>query len=340
MTAALLASLVFIEKLLEMVGGAVLKGVGGITDTGLKSAAVVVVGGATAVVLGRAVTLEIGGAAVDSVMGGAADSLMGRAPDVLAVAEEISLTVDVTVDVTGKESSIKVGGAAVDTTEESKVVAESTMEVDVATADVLKVGGATVFSTEVGGALVIRMFGILTGIVVVTDGAKNVTEDLMVVAGIMGVAVEITGVAKVDAEPDKIDLASSDKTGVATEELLSVGGLVKVSSCSSSDGSFSSPLVSSSLLCPLEGFVRLSDMLEPLVLVELNEESKLIGLALEVVTAILNKLDSDLDEKPLAGGAVLSTGLAKLVSDFENRLLPPIENLSLLFADSLKVREL
>ena len=239
MTAATLASLVFIEKLLEMVGGAVLEGVGGLTETGLILTAVVVVGGATAVVLGGAVASAIGGAAVDSVMGGAADSLIGGAPDVLAFAEETLLTVDVAVNVTGTESAIKVGGAAVDTTEESKV--ESILAVDVAIAVLLKVGGATVSSTEVGGALVIRMLGVLTGKVVVTDGAENVTEDLMVVAGIMGVAEEITGVAKVDVEPDKTDLALSDKTGVATVELLC--GLVKVLSCSSSDCSFSSSLV-------------------------------------------------------------------------------------------------
>ena len=81
-------------------------------------------------------------------------------------------------------------------------------------------------------------------------------------------------------------------------------------------------------------------MLGPLALVEVSKESKLVGLALEVVTAISNKFDSDFDERLLAGGAVLSAGLAKLVSDFENRPPLPIENLSLLLADNPKVREL
>ena len=41
----------------------------------------------------------------------------------------------------------------------------------------------------------------------------------------------------------------------------------------------------------------------------------------EVVTVDVKKLTSDFDERLLSGGAILSGGLGKLVSDFESKLL-------------------
>ena len=41
----------------------------------------------------------------------------------------------------------------------------------------------------------------------------------------------------------------------------------------------------------------------------------------EVVTVDVKKLNSDFDERLLSGGAILSGGLGKLVSDFESKLL-------------------
>ena len=124
--------------------------------------------------------------------------------------------------------------------------------------------------------------------VALTKGAENITEESIVVAPTVGVAVEVTGMAKVGIDPDRTDLVLSDKMGVAAVESLSAGGLVKVSSCPSSDCSVSSSLVSSLSFCPLNGFVRLSDILGSL---ELNEKCRPPGLVPEVVTAVLKKLD-------------------------------------------------
>ena len=63
-------------------------------------------------------------------------------------------------------------------------------------------------------------------------------------------------------------------------------------------------------------------MLDPLGAVEFSEKSKLLGLVPEVVTVDEKKLNSDCDERLLLpGGAILSAGLEKFVSDFENKLL-------------------
>lgn len=57
------------------------------------------------------------------------------------------------------------------------------------------------------------------------------------------------------------------------------------------------------------------------------------------MTVVLNKLDSDFDDRlPAWGGAVLIVGFGKFVSDFDDRL-PIEENLSLLLVDKPKVSE-
>ena len=275
-TVSPVASVVFTDKLLERVGVAVVEGVGGTTDIKLLTvadvmvgvAAVIVVGGAVDVTVGAAAVIVVGGAAVvtvdvaavggtvvaamggtlvDRVIGGAADSVMGGAPDVLVVAE-----VDEVVDTIAEDNS---------------VVEEITL-VDGAAVTVLKGGRAAVIATEVGGASAEVRTGLFMDTV---DGAKTVTEDSIVVAATVGVAVEVLGVAKVGIDPVTTDLVSSDKMGTATVESLSAGGLVKVSSCSSSDGSVSSSLTSSLSFCPLKGFITLPTMLGSLALVEFNE---------------------------------------------------------------------
>ena len=267
----LVVSLVVTDKVLEMMGGAVVDGVGGTTDIGLvitadvmvavvvvggAATAVVEVGGVADVVVGGAVTSAMGGAPVASEIGGAAVSVMGEAPDVLIV-EDISLAVDLVADVIGNESAIKVGGD-VDTT---VVVDEITLELGGAVVGVSKVGRGAAAVTEVGGALVeIRVMD-KVGLI---EGAENVTEDSIVVTA--AAIVVVAGETKVGI--DKTDLVLSDKTGVAAVESLSAGDLVKVSSCPSSDCSVSSSLVTSLSFCPLNGLVRLSVILASLALNE------------------------------------------------------------------------
>lgn len=94
-------SLVFVDKLLEMVGVAVVEGVGGTTEIVFTC---VVVGGAADVVVGGAVDLVSSGGA-DSVVGGATDGIGG----LVVVTDEIVLTV---VNGVGNESATGVGGAA------------------------------------------------------------------------------------------------------------------------------------------------------------------------------------------------------------------------------------
>ena len=271
----LVVSLVVTDKVLEMMGGAVVDGVGGTTDIGLvitadvmvavvvvggAATAVVEVGGVADVVVGGAVTSAMGGAPVASEIGGAAVSVMGEAPDVLIV-EDISLVVDLVADVIGNESAIKVGGDVDTTVEDKLVVDEITLELGGAVVGVSKVGRGAAAVTEVGGALVeIRVMD-KVGLI---EGAENVTEDSIVVTA--AAIVVVAGVTKVGI--DKTDLVLSDKTGVAAVESLSAGDLVKVSSCPSSDCSVSSSLVTSLSFCPLNGLVRLSVILASLALNE------------------------------------------------------------------------
>ena len=312
---------------------------GGATDVVTGEAADVVTGGATDVAIGVAADAVMGvavvsvmGRIVDSVMGGAAEPVMGMdvdlvvggAADVLVVTEEISLIPDLVVEGVGNESAIRVGGAADTMVEDKVVVDEITLEVGRVIIAAIEVGRAALEAT-------VTTLGLLMDKVSVTVVAENVTEDSTVVAAIMGVAIEPTGADAVDKE-DTTDLLLSDKIGVAA---VALGGLVKVTPCSSSDSSLSSPLVSSLFLfCALKGFVRVSCI--PVVL-EFSEKSKLLGFIPEVVTAASNKLVSDFDNRPLSGGLVLLAGFGKLVSDFENRL--PKEALLSLLVDKPNVRE-
>ena len=311
LTVSVVASVVFTDKLLEIVGGAVVKGVGGTTDIVLVTFADVVVGRADVLlgvavdsVMGEALDSVIGGA-VDSLMGGALDSVMGGAADSavgVAVAELVAIeeTSDLMVDVVGNESAIRVGGAA-DTVVEDKVAvdeitlvvggvvvvgikvgraADTVVEERVAVDKIilvvggavvvaiklggaadtgveervavdkitLVVGGAVVVAIKLGGAadtgvedkitlvggavvVAIKVGGATLEVTVTTDAAtENVTEGPTVVVLITGAVVESTGVDKVGNVEDTVDLALSDKMGVAVTESLPVGDSVKVSS--------------------------------------------------------------------------------------------------------------
>lgn len=394
------ASVVFMDSVMEAVGGAVVVGVGGITEIGsifaadivLDEAAGVVLDGAEGSVMGGAKDSVMGAAedsvmsgAKDSVMGGAEDSVMGGAKDsvmdgaedsvmggatdstdVLVVVDEIALTVDLVANkVSDKVSATRVGGA-VDTIAEAKLeVDEFTLYVLDTVTDVggaaAEVGGAVVAMTvtDVGKAAVVVgeaavVGGAAVGVDVITElvGADKVTtvgifmdkvtevaegvrEDKTVVAATVGVAEETTVVIGVGIVEDTIDSLISDITVVVVIESSSAGGLVKVTFCSSSDCSVSSPLVSSLSFWALKGLVSVSPshVLGSLVVVEFNEKSKLLGLVAEVVTAVLKRLMSDFEDSPLTRGAVPLVGLEKLVSDFENRL-PSV----LLLVEKLKGR--
>ena len=275
LTVSLLASVVFTDKLLEIVGGAVVKGVGGTTDIVLVTFADVVVGRADVLldvavdsVMGGALDSVIGGA-VDSLMGGALDSVMGGAADSavgVAVAELVAIeeTSDLMVDVVGNESAIRVGGAA-DTVVEDEITlvvggvvvvgikvgraADTGVEERVAVDKItLVVGGAVVVAIKVGGAadtgvedkitlvggavvVAIKVGGATLEVTVTTDAAiENVTEGPTVVVLITGAVVESTDVDKVGNVEDTVDLALSDKMGIAVTESLPVGDSVKVSS--------------------------------------------------------------------------------------------------------------
>ena len=246
LTVSVVASVVFIDKLVEMVGGAVVEGVGGTTDIAVVKTAGVEVGGAADMLLGVAADSVMGGAldsvmggavdsvmggaldsviggASDSVMGGAADSAVGVAADVLVANEETSLTADLVVDVVGNESAIRVGGAA-DTVVEDKVAVDNIT---------LVVGGAVVLAIKVGGAaleVIVTTVGSFMDRVAVEEAAtENVTEDSTVVAlTITGAVVETKGVDKVGKVEGTVELVPSDKMGIAVVESLLTGDSVKM----------------------------------------------------------------------------------------------------------------
>ena len=244
LTVSVVASVVFIDKLLEMVGGAVVEGVGGTTDIVAVKNAGVEVGGAADVLLGVAADSVMGGAldsvmggAVDSVMGGALDSVIGRAADsvmggaadsavgvaanVLVANEETSLTADLVVDVVGNESAIRVGGAA-DTVVEDKDAVDN-----------ITLVGTVVLAIKVGGAaleVIVTTVGSFMDRVAVAEAAtENVTEDSTVVAlTITGAVVETKDVDKVGKVEGTVELVPSDKMGIAVVESLLTGDSVKV----------------------------------------------------------------------------------------------------------------